>query len=125
MAVDGSEQANKAIEYAVQLCKHFEEAKMTLLHVEESKLFKLTPEVTEKVGEQILNEAANMVSGIAYDKRLEFGNPSRTILKVAKQNDYDLIVLGSRGISNIKRFLLGSVSVEVSMYSQRSVLIVR
>jgi nucleotide-binding universal stress UspA family protein len=123
--IDGSEQANKALECAVQFCKHFEEARMTLLHVEEGALFKLTPKVTENVGEQILNEATTIAKGVTYDTRLEFGNPSRTILKVAKQEDYDLIVLGSRGISSVKRFLLGSVSADVSMHAQRSVLIVR
>jgi nucleotide-binding universal stress UspA family protein len=123
--IDGSEHANKALECAVQFCKHFEEARMTLLHVEEGALFKLTPKVTKNVGEQILNEATTIAKGVTYDTRLEFGNPSRTILKVAKQEDYDLIVLGSRGISSVKRFLLGSVSADVSMHAQRSVLIVK
>lgn len=79
----------------------------------------------QKVGEQILKEAARTAKGIAYDTRLEFGNPSKSILKVAEQDDYDLIVIGSRGMSGARRFLLGSVSSDVSMHAQRSVLIVR
>jgi nucleotide-binding universal stress UspA family protein len=126
VAVDGSEKADKALEYAIQLCRHFK-ARMTLLHVEEGELFRLEPKVTKQVGEQILAESASKAKAgdVACDVRLEFGNPARTILKVAKQEDYDLIVLGSRGVSSVKRFLLGSVSADVSMHAQRSVLIVR
>jgi len=126
MAVDGSEKANKALEYAIQLCRQFG-ARMTLLHVEEGELFRLEPKVTKRVGEQILAEAAGKVKAgdVAFDIRLEFGNPARTILQVAKEEDYDLIVVGSRGVSSVKRFLLGSISADVSMHAQRSVLIVR
>lgn len=124
VAIDGSEQADKALEYAIQLCQHFE-AKMTLLHVEEAELFRLEPKVTREVGERILSDAATKIKDVIYAVRLEFGNPAQTILKVAKQEDYDLIVLGSRGISSVRRFLLGSVSADVSMHAQRSVLIVR
>jgi nucleotide-binding universal stress UspA family protein len=124
VAVDGSEKADKALEYAIQLCRHFK-ARMTLLHVEKSELFRLEPKVTKQVGEEILGVAASKVKDVTCDTRLEFGNPARTILKVAKHENFDLIVLGSRGMSSVKRFLLGSVSADVSMHAQRSVLIVR
>lgn len=124
VAVDGSKQANKALECAIQLCKCYE-AKMTLVNVEESELSTLEPRVTKQVGEQILAEAAAKAGDASFDVRLAFGSPAGTILRVAKQEDYDLIVLGSRGLSSVKRFLLGSVSADVSMHAQRSVLIVR
>jgi nucleotide-binding universal stress UspA family protein len=124
VAIDGSKQANKALGYAIQLCQHYK-AKMTLLHVEQDELFRLEPKVIKQVGEQILTDAAAKAKGVTFETRLEFGNPARTILKMTKQEDYDLIVLGSRGVSSVKRFLLGSVSADVSMHAQRSVLIVR
>lgn len=124
VAIDGSKQASKALEYAIQLCQHFK-AKMTLLHVEQDELSRLEPTVIRQVGEEILAEAASRAKDVVCDTRLEFGNPARTILKVTKQEDYDLVVLGSRGVSSVKRFLLGSVSADVSMHAQRSVLIVR
>ena len=124
VAVDGSANADKALEYAVQLCQ-LSKAGITLLHVEEAGLFELEPKGTKKVGEQILADAAAKVRDVTFDSRLEIGDPATVILKVAKQEDYDLIVLGSRGLSSVKRFLLGSVSADVSMYANRSVLIVR
>jgi nucleotide-binding universal stress UspA family protein len=124
VAVDGSKQADKALSYAVQMGQHYK-AKLTLLNVEETELFRLEPKVTREVGERILSDAATKIKEVEYAIRLELGHPAQTILKIAKQEDYDLIVLGSRGISSVRRFLLGSVSADVSMHAQRSVLIVR
>jgi nucleotide-binding universal stress UspA family protein len=124
VAIDGSESAKKALEYAVQLTKEHK-AKVTLLNVGESKLFDFEPEVARKVGEHILSDAAAKVKGLKLSTQLEFGNPPETIIEVAEKGKYDLIVVGSRGISNVKRFFLGSVSDDVSHHAKCSVLIVR
>jgi len=124
VAIDGSESAKKALECAVQLAeKH--KAKVTLLNVGESKLFDFEPEVARKVGEHILSDAAAKVKGLKLNTQLEFGNPPETIIEVAEKGNYDLIVVGSRGISSVKRFFLGSVSDDVSHHAKCSVLIVR
>jgi nucleotide-binding universal stress UspA family protein len=47
------------------------------------------------------------------------------ILQVADQKNIDTIVVGGRGISEAKEFLLGSVSYKVSHYAKRPVIIVR
>jgi nucleotide-binding universal stress UspA family protein len=69
VAVDGSKQANKALEYAIQLCQHFG-AKMTLIHVEQDELLKLEPQVIKQVGEEILAEAASKTKDAICDTRL-------------------------------------------------------
>ena len=124
VAVDGSANADKALNYAVQFCQPFR-AGITLLHVEEASLFELEPKRTKDVGEQILADAAAKIKDVTFDTRLEIGDPATVILRVATRENYDLIVLGSRGLSSVKRFLLGSVSADVSMHAQRSVLIFR
>ncbi|MEM2098260.1 MAG: universal stress protein [Candidatus Bathyarchaeia archaeon] len=124
VAVDGSAQANKAIDYAVAIAKKFE-ARITLVHVEESKLFSLKPDIAKKIGETILLEAEKKIEGIAFDRILKTGSPSKVISKMALAENFDLIVIGSRGMTSVKRFLLGSVSADVSMHARRSVLIIR
>jgi len=124
VAVDGSESAEKALEYAVQLAKKHK-AKVTLLNVGESKIFGLKPEVARGIGESILSDAAAKVKGLKLNTKLEFGNPPETIIEVAEKRNYDLIVVGSRGLSSVKRFFLGSVSDDVSHHAKCSVLIVR
>jgi len=124
VAIDGSENAKKALKHAVQLASKLK-ADIALLNVQHSTLFQLKPSVTKEVGERILSEASNEVKEIKFDKKLEFGNPAETIINVAEKGKYDLIVVGKRGLSTVKRFFLGSVSDDVSHHAKCSVLIVR
>jgi nucleotide-binding universal stress UspA family protein len=127
-AVDGSKYADKALEYAVQLAKNYN-ADLALVHVEEDRLIRVGgPQVEDcvgTVGECILKDAATKLEGVSFDKKLEYGSPAEVIIKVAKKADVDIIVVGSRGLSSIGRFLLGSVSDDISMHARSSVLIVR
>ncbi len=127
-AVDGSKHADKALEYAVQLAKNYS-ANLALLHVEEDKLIRIGgPQVVDcvgTVGECILKDATTKIQGISFDKMLEYGSPAEIIIKVAKKANVDIIVVGSRGLSSVRRCLLGSVSDDISMHARNSVLIVR
>jgi nucleotide-binding universal stress UspA family protein len=127
-AVDGSKHADKALEYAVALAKNYS-ADLALLHVEEDKLIRIGgPQVVDcvgTVGECILKDASTKAQGMAFDKLLKYGSPSETIIKVSQKAKVDLIVVGSRGLSSVQRFLLGSVSDDISMHSRASVLIVK
>jgi nucleotide-binding universal stress UspA family protein len=127
-AVDGSKHADKALEYTVQLTKNYN-ANLALIHVEEDKLIQIGGPLVENcvgtIGECILKDAATKVEGVSLDKKLEYGSPAEVIIKVAKKADVDIIVVGSRGLSSIGRFLLGSVSDDISMHARSSVLIVR
>ena len=124
VAVDGSKLSNKAVDYAVELAKKFD-AKLTLLHVEEKKLFNLERDLSQKIGEKFLLDAERRIGDVEYEKKMIAGTPWEIILDIAKDGDFDLVVMGSRGMSSVKRFLLGSVSAEVSMLAQSSVLLVR
>jgi universal stress protein E len=124
VAIDGSEQATKALEYAALLAKKFN-SKVTLLHVTEAKLANLEPEEVKRISEKILWDAATEIEGIDIDKRLEFGSPTQNIIRIAREENHDMIIVGSRGLSSVKRYLLGSVSEDVSLHARRSVLIVR
>jgi nucleotide-binding universal stress UspA family protein len=125
VAYDSSNQSKKALKVAVNLCKHFKKAKMTILNIENQELHRLKPEIANEIGEKILDEATTAIEGVTCDRRLEFGNPAEMILKIAKMDDYDLIILGSRGLSSVRRFFTGSVGTFVSMNAERSVMLVR
>ena len=127
-AVDGSKYADKAVEYAVQLARNYS-ANLALVHVEEDKLVSIGgPQVVDclgTVGECILKDAATKAQGLTFDKMLEYGSPAEILIKVAKKANVDIIVVGSRGLSSVRRYLLGSVSDDISMHARSSVLIVR
>ena len=128
VAIDGSKHADRALEYAVQLSKNFR-VNLALLHVEDDNLIRVGgPQVLDcigTVGECILENASTKIRGVAFGKFMKYGNPAETIIKMAQKGNIDLIVVGSRGLSSVKRFLLGSVSDDISMHSRSSVLIVR
>jgi nucleotide-binding universal stress UspA family protein len=53
------------------------------------------------------------------------GDPADAILRVAEEQDADVIMVGSKGMQGTKRFLLGSVPDKISHHAPCSVLIVR
>ncbi|WP_347861959.1 universal stress protein [Salimicrobium sp. PL1-032A] len=53
------------------------------------------------------------------------GNPGEKICSYAEENDVDLVVIGSRGLGGVKKFLLGSVSNNVVQKSTKPVLVIK
>ena len=64
-------------------------------------------------------------AGIPYESLLERGHPVEAITRIARQRDVDLIVVGSRGLSDVSSFLMGSVSEGTLHHAHCPVLIVR
>ena len=124
VAVDGSKHAQKALEYAVQLALKYN-ASVTLINVAQTVYPYLKADAAKSIGELIVSEAAKQVKELKVDKRVEIGDPTKTILEVAKNENYDLIALGCRGLNPAERFLLGCVSDKVAGHAQCSVLIVK
>ena len=80
------------------------------------------------LGEQIINNASASASkaGVAnVTGEIHSGDYANNILEVAKKVDADMIVMGRRGLSNLKGFVTGSVSHKVSQRSECSVLTVK
>ena len=122
--VDGSKPSRKAAEYAGILAKKTQAA-MTLLYVQESSLFRLRPELSKTIGKNILSSFAKRIKGIKVDQKLESGDPAWVINQTAGREGYDIIVMGDKGHSGIRRLLLGSVSDHVLHYANHAVLIVK
>jgi nucleotide-binding universal stress UspA family protein len=74
-----------------------------------------------------LEEAAEQARGAGIDVEVfaRQGDPADAILDVAEEQGSDLIVVGNKGMTGAKRFLLGSVPNKVSHHAPSSVLIIR
>jgi nucleotide-binding universal stress UspA family protein len=74
-----------------------------------------------------LEEAAGEIraAGVEVEMFARQGDPADAILDVAEERDSDLIVVGNKGMTGAKRFLLGSVPNKVSHHAPCSVLIIR
>jgi nucleotide-binding universal stress UspA family protein len=84
-------------------------------------------EALEREGHAIVNEAVQglKAAGLEPSSRLVRGDAAAEIIQYAKTNNVDLIVAGSRGLSAVKGWLLGSVSRKLVHYASCSVLVVR
>jgi nucleotide-binding universal stress UspA family protein len=112
IATDGSPTAKKAVEIGSDLARNVK-AETILVHVGDPKH-----------GEKVLAEAAKAIGGKPKTVTIE-GDPADKILEVAENDDVDLIVIGNKGMTGAKRFLLGSVPNQVSHHAPCNVLIVK
>jgi nucleotide-binding universal stress UspA family protein len=119
--VDGSEHSKKVVHCTTILAKNLGAA-VTLLNVQEPDF---PPEFVKETGTRILSEAADQFGETRPNQKLATGDPAKTIIQVAREEDYDLILVGHKGHNMASRFLLGSVSDHVTQYADRSVLLIR
>ncbi len=81
----------------------------------------------QRQGQALLDDAQNALSSSGYQTKtiLERGDAATEIIKYVKANQIDLVVCGSRGLSQVSGWLLGSVSRKLVHYAGCSVLIVK
>jgi len=132
VAVDGSDRSQGVVQKALEMAHAFN-AKILLVHVR--------PKVPDFFGhpnyQQILDkymENADQVvapyekilksSGLQYDVLILEGDPSQMIHEAASIEKCDLVVMGTRGLSNIQGMALGSVSHKVLYGTSCMVLLV-
>ena len=70
-------------------------------------------------------ESAGRAANVEVESVILEGNPAEDIIGFAEKNGIDLIVMGTQGITGIKRFLLGSVAEKVVRHATKSVFVVR
>ena len=77
--------------------------------------------------EATLKNAADQIkeAGINVETYSRQGDPADAILDVAEEQHADLIIVGNKGMTGAKRFLLGSVPNKISHHAPCSVLIIR
>src|SRR5947208_14371583 len=87
----------------------------------------LLMESVEQQGQDLLAHATARATdaGVPHVAILKWGNVAETILQTATEEQCDLVVLGSRGLSGFKRLMLGSISNAVAAKAQCPVLVIR
>jgi nucleotide-binding universal stress UspA family protein len=138
VGTDGSDTATQAVRQAIELARAVG-ARIELvsayepvtdarlhetIHVPEDLHWMINPR--EDV-EATLEQAAGEIraAGVEVEVFARQGDPADAILDVAEERGSDLIVVGNKGMTGAKRFLLGSVPNKVSHHAPCSVLIIR
>ncbi|MCJ7631892.1 universal stress protein [Candidatus Bathyarchaeota archaeon] len=138
VATDGSEAAAKALNYALSLAEKCD-AEVQIVSVVPTidSLIPSSPHALyaslifdmEKSMETLLSEAFKVAKekkpNLKVSTRLLRGRPADEIVHVAKEEGFDIIVVGSRGLSGAKELFLGSVSDRVADKAMCPVLIVK
>lgn len=152
-AVDGSKISRNAIE-ALRVNFNLADAQITLMHVIEKPWLRLgfdeewyeelerayaeVPEEPEEEklfgeelrleAEQIIEDARELLASsrvLSTEARIEEGIPGNELLREAEIGNYDLIVTGATGASDLKHTVLGSVAFKLASYAPCSVAVVR
>jgi nucleotide-binding universal stress UspA family protein len=132
LATDGSEDAALATKAAIDLSNQ-SGAELHVVHVGRSS-FRLAPKdyqaaAREKIGElaRAVKEAGGDITEthLRIDDSQTPGNEAEHITGLAEELGADLIVIGSRGLSGMKRLLMGSVSESVMRHAHCPVLVMR
>jgi nucleotide-binding universal stress UspA family protein len=131
VGIDGSNNSNRAASFAADMANKFQ-ASVTLLFVvapsdHDMLSGKSTSMDEEKrgFGEERLRKSDSILTdaGVNFDTDIEFGHAAEKILVVSERG-YDLVVLGTRGLSAVRGFMMGSVSSQVSQHSKVPVVVV-
>lgn len=129
--VDGSEKAAKAAMHAAKLASE-QNAEITLFHVvyDLPQFSYNSPIIIEELHRQGLEIIETLrklpdLNDRVFDYEIVVGQPADEICKKAKDGGYDLLVMGNRGLGEIKGYLMGSVSNRVIRHAVCPVLIVR
>jgi nucleotide-binding universal stress UspA family protein len=140
VGTDGSDTATTAVRYAIDLARQLD-ARLQIVSAYEpvsgqrlrQESLELPPDVQWMVNPRedvlaLLDQAAADAEGAGVTEVETFarqGDAADAILDVAEELRSDLIVVGNRGMTGAKRFLLGSVPNKISHHAPCSVLIVR
>jgi nucleotide-binding universal stress UspA family protein len=151
--VDGSENAQKALDFTLDLAEKYD-SEVELFNVVEPVTVPVAPYTYDVHGgggvgsatviptwvsdyttnfkashEKMLQDTLEKVKkdkpDLKISKKIVDGRPGTEITKRAKEGDFDLVVMGSRGLSGLKELVLGSVSDKVSDDAECPVLIVK
>lgn len=120
VAVDGSRYADMAAVAAGHLAKRCG-LPLTVLAVCASD--DLSCELIKPLADRVRDLLRQ--DGVAADSLALEGKPAETIIQAARDNDCDLIVLGSHGRTGLDRLLMGSVSQQVVTHAKCPVLVVK
>jgi nucleotide-binding universal stress UspA family protein len=128
VAYDGDEPSRLALERGADLAVAFG-AQLAVISVTPWRSDRFPVDVWDDAGAHAmaLKSAADRLSqrGLAAEMLSLAGDPARTIEAAAEDGNFDTIVIGSRGLGSVARFMQGSVSEHIATNAKASVVIAR
>ncbi len=131
VAVDGSPRSEQTIAIATDMAQRYASS-VTVVHVREYERYEgsdvdMGPPIS---GEQLVDDVVKRFSDAGLEargelRRVSSGETPQQIVEIAQQVEADLIILGSRGMTEWRSLLLGGVATKVVHHATCPVLLVR
>jgi nucleotide-binding universal stress UspA family protein len=115
VGTDGSNTAAKAVDRAVEVAAAFG-SRLTIASAGR-------PEQAQKVVDA--EAARHADAGVTIETQVIDGDPASALVTLAESANFDLLVVGNKGMTGASRFFLGSVPNKISHHIHRALLIVR
>jgi nucleotide-binding universal stress UspA family protein len=129
---DESEASVRAFTHALELAMRFKGhiLVVSVVRVPEPAIFTEVDGIIDAAQQHFAEVFRELVArgqavGVAVETEVIVGHPAEQLVHLAEVRRVDLIVLGSRGLSRMKRWMLGSVSERVLRYAHCPVTIIR
>jgi nucleotide-binding universal stress UspA family protein len=136
VAVDGSDNAQRALDFALEYAEKFGSS-LTVVNVSESSaaaafagdgmasVARDLRRFHENILEKALEHAKNTHPTVNVSTSLREGDPVTEIVSAANEGNFDVVVIGHRGLGKVKGLLLGSISEKVIRSLNCTVILVR
>lgn len=133
LAADGSDHSLRAADRAIKLAQINKESVVHIIYVVDGDDTKIDvlhhwndSDFSQKRKELIAPVEDKMkIADVQYETQIIHGNPGPSIVQYANSEQFDIVVIGSRGLNALQEFVLGSVSHKVAKRANCSVLIVK
>lgn len=136
IATDGSEYAEKAASYGMKLAKTAcaEVHALYVISTQHAVITRTVKGWSEGLEESLTEKGSAAIGyvekmgeeiGVKVTPVFLKGIPADKILEYAQENNIDLIVMGTHGLTGIKKFLIGGVAEKVVRHSRVPVMIIR
>ena len=126
VATGGSPWSDMAVDHALKLAQD-NGLEVCILSVDTSRAAAGDPLDDSSGAKDILAnaEARAAAAGVTYEAHLAYGDITEAVLETASSRQCDAIVMGSRGMTGLKRLMIGSISNAVAAKSLLPVMIVK
>ncbi len=143
VAVDGSENSERALDFAINFADKYG-AVLTMINVTESAAISAVPyEMSgyagnnmasvardlQKFHQGILDKAAERAKiikpNLTVELMLKEGSPASEIISAAKEGNFDVVIIGHRGIGKVRELFMGSICEKVVHTVNNTIIIVK
>ncbi|KAA6447193.1 universal stress protein [Bacillus swezeyi] len=133
LAVDGSAHSERSADHAIKIAKLAADAEVELIYVldySKSKSEVLHSASLAELEHARRNKLKNIeekfeTADVSYHITMKHGEPGPTIVSYANDHDFDMVIVGSRGLNSLQEMVLGSVSHKVAKRVNCPVMIVK